>query len=233
MKKQDCVIVAGTLLFFLPFFTVDAVYEWYKAFNADHYLIMAFLKFGLLATYGEVLGLRIKTGKYNAPNFGIFPRMIVWGLLGIWIASMMGIFKAGVPAFLDRMGLCGLQEAFNQPVFSGYKLLGAFGISVIMNLTFAPVFMTLHKITDTHIGINAGSLKALITPVKFTRIITTLNWDVQWNFVFKKTIPLFWIPAHTVTFILPSEYQVLFAALLGVALGLILSIAALKSEKKV
>jgi len=232
MKKQDILIATATVLFFLPFFTVDAVYQWYKTFNGDHYLIMAFLKFGVLATYGEVLGLRIKTGRYNMPNFGIFPRAIVWGLFGIWIASMMGIFKAGVPSFLDKMGFCGLQEAFNQSAFSGYKLLGAFGISVIMNATFAPVFMTLHKITDTHIGMNAGSLKALVKPIQFTKIITTLNWDVQWNFVFKKTIPFFWIPAHTLTFILPSEYQVLFAAVLGIALGLILSIAALKGEKK-
>jgi hypothetical protein len=48
---------------------------------------------------------------------------------------------------------------------------------------------------------------------------------VQWNFVFKKTIPLFWFPAHTITFLLPSQFQVLFAALLGVALGVILAIA--------
>ena len=231
MKKQDILIVAGTVLFFLPFFTVDALYQWYGEFNKNHYLMMAFLKFGILATYGEVLGLRIKTGKYNAPHFGILPRAVVWGLLGVWIASMMGIFKVGVPSFLDKMGLYGLQEAFNQTAFSGYKLLGAFGISVIMNATFAPVFMTLHKITDTHIGMNAGSLKALITPIQVRKIITSLNWDVQWNFVFKKTIPFFWIPAHTLTFILPSEYQVLFAALLGIALGVILSIASLKSEK--
>jgi len=230
MKKQDLIVVIGTILFFLPFFTVDAVYVWYKTFNADHYLIMAFLKFGVLATYGEVLGLRLKTGKYNAPNFGIFPRAIVWGLFGIWIAAMMGIYKAGVPMFLDKMGLCGLQEAFSASGFSGYKLLGSFGISVFMNLTFAPVFMTLHKITDTHIGMNAGSLKSFVTPIPIRKIITSLNWDVQWNFVFKKTIPLFWIPAHTLTFILPNEYQVLFAALLGIALGLILSIASMKSK---
>ena len=232
MKKQDVIFILATILFFLPFFTIDAVYEWYKSFNANHYLIMAFLKFGILATYGEILGLRVKTGKYNAPNFGIFPRAIVWGLFGIWIASMMWIYKTGVPLFLDKMGLCGLQEAFNSPDFSGYKLLGAFGISVIMNATFAPVFMTLHKITDTHIGMNAGSLKALVKPIKISKIITSLNWDVQWNFVIKKTIPFFWIPAHTLTFILPSEYQVLFAALLGIALGLILSIASMKSQKK-
>ena len=52
-----------------------------------------------------------------------------------------------------------------------------------------------------------------------------VNWDMQWNFVIKKTIPLFWFPAHTITFILPANLQVLFAALLGVALGLILALA--------
>ena len=51
------------------------------------------------------------------------------------------------------------------------------------------------------------------------------------GFVFKKTIPFFWIPAHTITFLLPGQYQVLFAALLGVALGIILSIAAVMSRK--
>jgi hypothetical protein len=56
----------------------------------------------------------------------------------------------------------------------------------------------------------------------------TLNWDRQWNFIFKKTIPLFWYPAHTITFMLPGEYRVLFAALLGVALGVILAIGAKK-----
>lgn len=41
----------------------------------------------------------------------------------------------------------------------------------------------------------------------------------------KKTIPLFWFPAHTITFLLPGTWQVLFAAVLGVALGVILALA--------
>jgi hypothetical protein len=63
------------------------------------------------------------------------------------------------------------------------------------------------------------------------KIIANLDWNVQWNFIFKKTIPFFWIPAHTVTFLLPVEFQVLFAALLGIALGVILSIGVLMSKK--
>jgi len=57
-----------------------------------------------------------------------------------------------------------------------------------------------------------------------------INWNIQWHFVFKKTIPFFWIPAHTITFLLPADFQVLFAALLSVMLGLILAIASLKSK---
>ena len=94
-----------------------------------------------------------------------------------------------------------------------------------------PVFMTLHKITDTQILQYEGKLTALIRPLPMGKILSSLNWNVQWGFVFKKTIPFFWIPAHTITFLLPGQYQVLFAALLGVALGIILSIAAVMSRK--
>ncbi len=98
-----------------------------------------------------------------------------------------------------------------------------------MNLSYAPVMMTLHKITDTHIAMNNGELASLIRPISFTRILNELNWDIQWNFVFRRTIPLFWIPAHTITFLLPPDFQVLFAALLGIVLGVILSVASLQS----
>ena len=100
-----------------------------------------------------------------------------------------------------------------------------------MNLIYAPVMMTLHKITDTHILNNGGTLRGLLRPIRFGDIMTGINWQVQWNFVFKKTIPFFWIPAHTLTFLLPEQFQVLFAALLGIALGVILAVASLKGRR--
>ena len=45
-------------------------------------------------------------------------------------------------------------------------------------------------------------------------------------------MPLFWIPAHTVTFMLPSEYQVMMAAALSVALGIFLSLGNRKKKSK-
>lgn len=59
MKKQDFLFVFILIVIFLPFFVSDAVYGWYKSFNAAHGMIMSFLKFGVLATLGEMLGLRI------------------------------------------------------------------------------------------------------------------------------------------------------------------------------
>ncbi len=95
-----------------------------------------------------------------------------------------------------------------------------------MNSIFAPVMMTFHKCTDIHITDNGGTVAGLLRPIKMREIMSKkINWDVQWNLVIKKTIPLFWFPMHTITFILPANLQVLFAALLGVALGLILALA--------
>ena len=93
---------------------------------------------------------------------------------------------------------------------------------------FAPVFMTFHKITDAQIAVHGGSLKALITPIPMAERFAQIDWSKQWGFVFKKTIPFFWYPAHTITFLLPSEQRVLFAALLGIALGVLLAVATRK-----
>lgn len=230
MRKKDYYVLCAVLLFFAPFFLSDAVYQGYKSFNAQSPLLMAFGKFAFLATFGEVLGLRIKSGNYNAPGFGILPRAIVWGVLGVWIAMALCMYKLGVPAYLATFPRFAELPSAMAGGFSGMKLLGAFLISLALNTSFAPVFMVLHKITDTHIAQCQGKMRFLLTPINFGEILAQLNWRVQWGFVFKKTIPLFWIPAHTITFILPCDWQVLFAALLGIALGLILSIASLKSR---
>jgi len=230
MKKNDVFFLLFILVIFLPFVFIPELYAGYKRFNADHAFIMAFLKFGVLATVGEMLGLRIKTGQYSTAGFGILPRAVVWGLLGIWIAIAMKVFAAGSPAIVQYLGVDGVVEAMKGG-FSIQKLLGAFGISLLMNTSFAPVFMTIHKITDTHIVNNGGKLSSLITPIPFGKLLASLNWNVQWNFVFKKTIPFFWIPAHTVTFLLPADIQVLFAALLSIVLGVLLAVAAVMGKR--
>lgn len=80
MKKQDFLFIILVVVVFLPFFLSDAVYDWYKSFNAAHGMVMSFLKFAILSSLGEVLGLRISAGVYNRKGFGIIPRMVVWGI---------------------------------------------------------------------------------------------------------------------------------------------------------
>jgi hypothetical protein len=227
MKRQDFLFILVAIALFLPFFLSDTLYNAYKEFNAAHGMIMSFIKFAILATMGEMLGLRIRSGAYNQKGFGVVPRMVVWGIIGMAINMAMIVFSKGMPMFMEYMGMEHASTIINGE-FGVNKVLIALAISLMMNTFFAPVFMTFHKITDTHILMCGGKLKSLITPVPVTKIITSMNWDVQWNFVFKKTIPLFWYPAHTITFLLPAEMRVLFAALLGVALGVLLAVAARK-----
>jgi len=231
MTKKDLIFWTVVLLLLLPFFVYPPLFESYKQFNHNHGIITSFLKFAVLATLGEVIGLRIKTGNYYEKGFGILPRALVWGFIGITIKMAFVIFANGTPILLEYLGLKDAVVAL-QGKMSAEKVLVALATSVALNVVYAPVMMTFHKITDTHIIQTGGTLRGFFTPIPFSKIFINLNWNVQWNFIFKKTIPFFWIPAHTITFLLPPDYQVLFAAILGIALGSILAFAN-KIETKV
>lgn len=229
MKRQDIYVLAAVLLVVAVFSLFDSVYAFYGQFNQEHGFIMSFIKFAVLATFGESLGLRICKGVYNYSGFGLLPRAIVWGFLGIVIKMAFVIFATGVPPLLQYAGMQNVSDILRGG-FSISQVFVAFSISVFANTFFAPVMMVFHKVTDTHIVNNGGTVKGLLSRIDVGGIMAGINWQMQWDFVFKKTIPIFWIPAHTITFLLPADLRVLFAALLGVALGVILAIAALKSQ---
>lgn len=224
LKRDDLYFLIIIVLLFLPFFVSKDIFSAYKTFNHDHGLVTSFIKFAILATLGEVIGLRIRTGQYFQKGFGIIPRMLVWGVIGVTIKIAFIIFSVGTPAFLEYIGIKDASLALAGKI-STEKVFVAFCTSVAMNVIYAPVMMIFHKIMDMHILSNGGTIKGLFSPIKFKEIFVNLNWSVQWNFVFKKTIPFFWIPAHTITFLLNPDYQVLFAAFLGIMLGIILSVA--------
>lgn len=242
MKKyQDPIMIAILILLvciFLPFPFLENFQKDFL-FNNQYWYITSFIKFAVLATFGELIGLRIKSKSYFQKGFGIIPRAIVWGFLGIGIKMAFVVFVSGTPVLLEKY--LGLENAIasmkQNDVFAafendlgGTRIITAFAISAFMNLIFAPVFMTFHKITDTHIINNKGTLAGFFKPIKFKEIFPALNWFVQWDFVFKRTIPFFWIPAHTITFLMPAEYRIVFAAILGVVLGILLAIASIKSK---
>lgn len=236
MKRQDWILILCVILVLTPFcIPATGCLDGFKSLTARYPYVMAFFKFAILSTLGEMIGLRIRKGVYNEKGFGIVPRMMVWGFLGMGICLAMCVFSTGIPVVLGTIATTDLavrpevidhiRTVFQSPTLTWGKVGIAFCVSVSMNSIFAPVMMTFHKCTDAHILANGGTVAGLLKPMKMRQIITHLDWDTQWNIVIKRTIPLFWFPAHTITFCLPGTWQVLFAALLGVALGVILALA--------
>ena len=212
MKKQDILsilFIGGIATIFL----VPASLKVYHNLYSQYPVLLSFIKFALLATFGEMLVLRIKKGKYIEKEFGLLPKVIIWGFLGMIIYIAFVIFANGVPALLFK----------NIEIDTiGLKLANAFLISFFMNIIFAPVMMIFHNLTDLHIKNNNGKF-----PIKTfypVELFKQIDWNRMWGFVLKKTIPFFWIPAHTITFMLPAEFRVLFAAFLSIILGLLLAL---------
>lgn len=137
MKKSDFTFLLVATAIFLPFFISDDAYEWYKTFNATHGMVMSFLKFAILSTMGEMIGLRISTGVYINRTFGIIPRMVVWGLLGMGINMAMIIFSKGVPMFMEYMGMANASSTINGEMCFE-KIMIALAISVAMNSILPP-----------------------------------------------------------------------------------------------
>jgi len=211
MAKYGTAIWVTLLAAISLFLAIPSTREAFENITKMHPYIMGFMKFALLSTMGEFLALRLVTGEWKAVK-GVLAKMFVWGILGVMIVAMFAIFTGGVNGAISK-GLLWTGEA---SFFS--RLLTAFYISAIMNLTFAPVFMASHRISDTWIE----------TRESIGVIISKTDWGGFIKFVVGKTIPLFWIPAHTITFMLPDQYRVLFAASLSIVLGLILSYAKLR-----
>ena len=227
MKKVDFLTIAIVVVVICGFAFIPGAWDWFNMTTKNHGLLMSFFKFAILGTFGEMLALRIREGVYIKKGFGLVPKMLVWGVLGVVIASAMTIFKTGTVKLLDGgFHLNGKAAEWFAGDLSWGKAFVALCVSVLMNTLFAPVFMTFHKITDIHIAETGGSLKGFFSsPLKIGEALSKkINWDIQYGFVFAKTIPLFWYPAHTITFLLPGTLQVLFAAFLGVVLGVLLSI---------
>lgn len=197
---------------------IDDSREVFLTYTNNYPYIMGFVKTAVLATMGEMLAFRILTGHYKG-IVGITYKFIIWGLIGLSLVLVIPLFSQGVAA-LQQNNL--LPSIKNSSFIS--KLVTAFLTSLLMNLIFAPTFMAFHRITDTYIELSEGKMCKIIK-VKFNSVVDKINWNHYAEFVVFKTIPFFWIPAHTITFLLPEEYRVLMAASLSIALGLILSIS--------
>ena len=166
---------------------------------------MGILKFALLGSMGELLGGRIATGAWKLRGIRLWQRVLVWGFIGLLLTAIFPLFSFGVDGLLDKGLLPG----------KGVPLLHALWKSTLMNLLFGFEMMIFHRFTDTLIS--QGQLFSRWPVVETYR---SINWQNMFRVV-GLAVFWFWIPAHTVTFMLPPEYRITAAALLGIALGVI------------
>lgn len=166
--------------------------------NQAHPLVMAFIQFGILSTYGELLSQRLANGQWSFSR--IVPRVVIWGLVGMWIALAFPFTASGVSGLIDGglwpKGLLPFSISLWANFFSGY------GLFMMLTQRWASQMLE----------------KGIMPP-----------WDIfgspdfpGWIKVVLISLLVFWVPAHTITFFLPEAWRVLFAAILGVALGVIL-----------
>ena len=223
MKKKDFLWLAAlaAVVFILLY---PPTHEVFITATKAHPYLMGFVKVSILATMGELLAIRIGSGDFKKP-VGLFYRFVVWGILGMAFVIVFEIFASGVTGSMKKDLLPGAAEGSQAAQF-----LFAFFTSAFMNLFFAPAFMALHRVTDTYIDLGQGNFSTILK-VKLYDVVKKIDWYGFVSFVVVKTIPFFWIPAHTVTFLLPPEYRVLMASFLSIALGGILAFAKRKSVK--
>lgn len=165
----------------------------YARWVSENLILSSFLQFAVLGTLGEVLGGAIAKRKASGGSLELLAKALVWGLLGIVIKYSFTGFKGFLAALVEhRMLPSACVES---------RILRAFSLSFLNNALFGPLLMTTHRTTDNLIARTRGY-------AGLDKSLSTLAW--------------FWLPAHTLTFALPPDFQVGLAALWSVALGVIM-----------
>lgn len=171
--------------------------SWYIQWVAEYPLFSAAIQFGILGTLGETLSISLQKKRAALPGTIIqtLLKILAWALLGLIIKYGFTGMKGFTRALLDHNLL---PQLFAEGV--GWAL----AVSVLTNLFFGPQMMFFHRLEDNLIAWK-WNLQGL----------TKAWWTLLW----------FWIPAHTVTFSLPTEYQIGLAALWSVVLGFTLGMS--------
>jgi hypothetical protein len=171
--------------------------EAYIAWVKENPLWSAALQFGLLGTVGETIAVSIRSRRFSLPGnwWQTIAKIAAWALLGIVIKYGF----TGMRGFLNAL--------IEHNLLPGILTLGfgwAFALSVLTNIFFGPQMMLFHRLEDNLIAWKLDMSG-----------LATAWWTLLW----------FWIPAHTVTFLLPVELQIGLAAIWSVVLGVILGAA--------
>jgi len=164
----------------------------YVGYVKAYPIITAMIQFSILGTFGDVIAKWIVERRLSMP-FGL-KILLLKMLEWAFLAVLIKYAFAGFNGFVDAL------VAHEMLPELGHHSR-AFAISTSMNLQFGPFLVLMHRLLDN-----------LIAGQK--------NWaNLDKGFM---SLLWFWIPAHTITFVLDKPFQIGLAALWSVVLGIIL-----------
>lgn len=166
--------------------------NWYIETVKAYPIITAMIQFALLGTLGDMIAKWMVNKKIFLP---FTAKVLVLKMLE-WALLAVCIKYAfvGYGYFVQGLVDKGLLPSLN-------FFWEAFAISASMNLQFGPFLLLMHRLLDN-----------LVAGENNWKNIDKGIYSLLW----------FWLPAHTITFMLPKPFQIGLAALWSVVLGLIL-----------
>ena len=158
----------------------------------EYPIYSAMIQFAILGTFGDIISKWMQQGNVFMP----YKVSILFLKMLEWAFLAITIKYAfvGFHGFVDSL--------VSHQLVPELGLFGtAFTVSVTMNLQFGLLLVILHRFLDNLIAQQNNWIN-----------IDKGMWSLIW----------FWIPAHTITFMLDKPYQIGLAAVWSVVLGLIL-----------
>lgn len=164
----------------------------YITFVKAYPFISAMIQFAILGTLGDIISKWLQKKQFFMP-YSV-------------VVLLLKMLEWAILALCIKYAFVGFQGFVASLVAHGIlPELGVFGhafaVSVTMNLQFGLLLVILHRYLDNIIA-REGNWANLDKGMK------SLVW--------------FWIPAHTITFMLDKPYQIGLAALWSLVLGIIL-----------
>ncbi|MDP2302799.1 MAG: hypothetical protein Q8N03_10305 [Ignavibacteria bacterium] len=166
--------------------------NWYVETVKAYPIITAMIQFAILSTLGDMISKWVIQKRIFLPF--TYKTVILKMLEWAFLAVCIKYAFVGFNYFVQ-----GLVEKSLLPGLNYFW--EAFAISATMNLQFGPFLVIMHRLLDN-----------LIAKENNWANIDKGMYSLLW----------FWLPAHTITFMLPKPFQIGLAALWSVVLGLIL-----------
>lgn len=164
----------------------------YINFVTSYPIFSAIVQFAFLGTFGDILSKWMQKGKVFSPYS--FSVVLLKMIEWAILAVCIKYAFVGFKGFVSNLVEYNLLPELN-------LFTRAFAISTSMNLMFGLFLVIFHRFLDN-----------LIARENNWNNINKGMWSLIW----------FWIPAHTVTFMLDKPFQIGLAAVWSVVLGILL-----------